>query len=116
MVEVSGGVKDFAEDGVIGDVLHILVVEVAIHDGEPFDNSEGVGEVVGKCVVEGALTRGGEGKSGRWEKVGSTAGGASGGTARGHGCGGRGGLDCGGVADAEDEGSKEAVGVFICGE
>ena len=35
---------------------------------------------------------------------------------RGHGCGGRGGLTHGEVADAENEGSKEAMGVFICGE
>ena len=35
---------------------------------------------------------------------------------RGHGCGGRGSLTHGEVADAEDEGSKEAVGVFICSE
>ena len=35
---------------------------------------------------------------------------------RGHGCRERGGLTRGEVTDAENEGSKEVVGVFICGE
>ena len=67
MVKVTGGMEDFAENGVIGDVVHILVVEVAIQVGEPFDNSEGVGEVMGKCVVDGTLARGSKGEGGRWE-------------------------------------------------
>ena len=30
MIKVTGGMEDFAEDGVVGDVIHILVVEVAV--------------------------------------------------------------------------------------
>ena len=67
MVKVTGGVEDFAENGVIGDVVHILVVEVAVQVGEPFNNSKGVGEVMGKRVVDGTLARGSEGEGGRWE-------------------------------------------------
>ena len=66
---------------------------------------------MGKRIVEGMLARGGEGESGRWEKVRSKWGSCErtwlqGGVV----------LARGGVADAEDEGSKEAVGVLICSE
>ena len=67
MVKVTGGVEDFAENRVVGDVVHILVVEVAVQAGESFNNSEGVGEVVGKGIVDCMLARSGEGESGRWE-------------------------------------------------
>ena len=67
MVKVTGSMEDFAEDGVVGDVIHILVVEVAVQVGEPFDNLKGVGEVMGKRVVDGTLARGSEGEGGRWE-------------------------------------------------
>ena len=74
MVQVTGSVEDFAEDRVVGDVIHILVVEVTVQVGESFNNSEGVGEVVGKCIVDGVLTGGSKGESGRWEQVGSATG------------------------------------------
>ena len=67
MVKVTGGMEDFAENGVVGDVIHILVVEVAVQVGESFNNLEGVGEVVGKGIVDGMLARSSEGESGRWE-------------------------------------------------
>ena len=67
MVKVTGSVEDFAENGVVGDVVHILVVEVAVQAGESFNNSEGVGEVVGKGIVDSTLARSSEGESGRWE-------------------------------------------------
>ena len=67
MVKVAGSVEDFAENGVVGDVVHILVVEVAVQVGESFNNSEGVREVVGKGIVDSMLARSSEGESGRWE-------------------------------------------------
>ena len=67
MVKVMGGVEDFAENGVVGDVVHVLVVEVAVQVGESFNNSKGVGEVVGKGIVDSMLARSSEGKSGRWD-------------------------------------------------
>ena len=67
MVKVMGGVEDFAENRVVGDVVHILVVEVAVQVGESFNNSEGVGEVMGKGIVDSMLTRSSEGEGGRWE-------------------------------------------------
>ena len=67
MVKVTGGVEDFTENGVVGDVVHILVVEVAVQVGESFNNSEGVGEVMGKGIVDSTLARSSEGESGRWE-------------------------------------------------
>ena len=67
MVKVMDGVEDFAENGVVGDVVHILVVEVAVQVGESFNNSEGVGEVVGEGIVDSTLARSSEGESGRWE-------------------------------------------------
>ena len=67
MVKVTGGVEDFTENGVVGDVVHILVVEVAVQVGESFNNSEGVGEVMGEGIVDSTLTRSSEGKGGRWE-------------------------------------------------
>ena len=67
MVKVTGSVEDFAENGVVGDVVHILIVEVAVQAGESFNNSEGVGEVVGKGIVDSTLARSSEGESGGWE-------------------------------------------------
>ena len=66
--------EDFAENRVVGDIVHILVVEVAVQVGESFDNSKGVGEVMGKRIVDGTLARGSKGESGRWEQVGSATG------------------------------------------